>query len=196
MSRDPTTMKYEFFTGSEDQLREEWYDNDLINSFRLTGSVISVDERRSNALTIMLQTDSRPDVKLNNTGGLRKATSRFLVRVPRRLATVWRPILEGPSCIITVTGHLHGFVEVLEDRSEFLMTELDAIDIRFVARYGSVVTFPPKFKPHIEKQRSPEEKAAAEAAQREAEETSGDEASDGEASGDTDSQPSANPAGG
>lgn len=133
-----------------------YYANELINHFRLTGSIVAMDRRRSGTTVVTIQAGSTADQEVEGSGGERLFTSRFLVRVPPRLKAKWpdRLLRQSPS-IVTVTGRIHGTIEVIEGR-QYLMQELVAQDIQFIARFGTVATHPMHWlKPFDEAQSAP-----------------------------------------
>ena len=119
-----------------------YFANELINHFRLTGTIVALDRRKSGATVITLQAGSLADAPVEGTDSTRLFTSRFLVRVPPRLKAKWPDNLlrQSPS-IVTVTGRLHGVIEMIDGR-EYLLQEMVAHDIQFIARFGTVATHP------------------------------------------------------
>ncbi len=118
----------------------DYYADDLVNHFRLTGTIVALDRRQSGTTTITVQAGSLPDKFVAGSQGTRLFTSRFLIRVPPRLKAKWPDrLLRASPSIVTVTGRLHGIIEIIDGR-EYLLQEMVAQDIRFIARHGIVAT--------------------------------------------------------
>ena len=139
----------------------DYYAQDMVNHFRLTGTITALDRRLSGYTVITLQVGSVADTPVEGSGGERLFTSRFLIRVPKAVQRRWPDMMLAKSaCIVTVTGRIDGIIEVIDGR-EYLLQELIATDIRFIAHFGMVATRPmAHLHPLIDVQRSKADKAA------------------------------------
>ena len=120
--------------------------DDLVNSFRITGSVEDVDMRaKSGALMLIIRTSSVPDRPINGAPVPSWFTPVMPVRVPPDLAArLPRTMLRKNRSIVTIEGRVQGIRRRFPVENEpgverdFWFVEIVAKDVRLLFSQGRV----------------------------------------------------------
>ena len=118
--------------------------DELVNSFRITGSVEEIDLRaKSGAIMIVIRTSSVPDRPINGAPVPSWFTPVMPVRIPPQLAeTLPRSMLRKGRSIVTIEGRLQGLRRTLNTENEgerdFWFVEAVAREVKLLFSQGRV----------------------------------------------------------
>ena len=116
--------------------------DDLVNSFRITGSVEDADIRPNGAIMLIIRTSSVPDRPINSAPVPSWFTPVMPIRVPPDLAeTLPRTMLRKNRSIVTIEGRAQGIRRRFEEDGvmrDMWFSELVAREVRLLFSQGRV----------------------------------------------------------